>query len=383
MFERLISLPLHSTHSVFLLGPRGTGKTAWLKQHCPQALYIDLLNDDTYTELSARPTRLNDKIPSNYHGWIIIDEVQKIPAILNEVHRLIEGRRLRFILTGSSARKLRAQGVNLLAGRALTYYLHPLTCVELGATVDLEKSLALGHLPLAVTSDQAQKYLSSYVATYLREEVLQEGLTRNVALFTRFLEVASFSQGEVLNYTAISREVGSNRHTVTNFFEIIEDLLIGYRLPVFSKRAKREVVQAPKFYYFDVGVYRTIRPQGPLDSVFEIEGSALETLFLQEARAYNDYFDLGYAFYYWRTRDQKEVDFVLYGPQGFFAVEIKRKAKLDKKDFKGLMAFAADYPQAKLYLLYGGHEVYFEGNVQVWPFKLALEKLCGVLRGQV
>lgn len=382
MFKRLIHIDPQSEHSVFMFGPRGTGKTYWLKQHFGEALYFDLLNDDTYTEFSARPTRLNEKILPNYQGWVIIDEVQKVPAILNEVHRLIEGRGLRFILTGSSARKLKQQGVNLLAGRALTYHMHPLTCRELGGQFDLKRALEFGHLPMAVTSRKVKKYLSSYVATYLREEVLQEGLIRNISLFTRFLETASFSQGEVLNYTAIGREIASNRHTVSNFFDILEDLLIANRLPVFSKRAKRELVNSPKFYYFDVGVYRAIRPIGPLDTSAEVDGAALESLFLQEARAYNDYFDLEYTFYYWRTRDKKEVDFVLYGNQGFFAFEVKRKMRLDRKDFKGLKAFSEDYPEARLYLLYGGQERYSENNVEVIPFKIALENLPEILTGK-
>lgn len=362
-----------------MFGPRGTGKTSWLKTHFNEAIYIDLLNDDTFTELSARPTRLGSKIPNDYKGWVIIDEVQKAPSILNEVHRLIEERHYRFILTGSSARKLRQQGVNLLAGRALTYHMHPLTCRELREKFNLSRDLEYGHLPMAITSNTPKKYLSSYVATYLREEVLQEGLTRNIALFTRFLETASFSQGEVLNYTAMSREIGSNRHTVANFFEILEDLLIAYRLPVFSKRAKRDVVTSPKFYYFDVGVYRSIRPMGPLDSPAEIDGAALETLFLQEVRAYNDYFDLAYSVSYWRTRDQKEVDFVLYGNNGFMAFEIKRKVRLDSKDFKGLKAFSEEYPEAKLYLAYGGQESYFEGDIQVIPYQDLLKNLASIM----
>ena len=369
-------------HSIFLFGPRGTGKTFWLRQHFPKALYFDLLNDDTYTELSAWPTRLSDRIPSGYKDWVIIDEVQKIPGILDEVHRLIEGRGLRFILTGSSARKLRRQGVNLLAGRAFTYHLHPLTCLELGDQFDLERGLNFGHLPLAVTSQEARTDLTSYVATYLKEEVFQEGLTRNMALFTRFLETASFSQGEVLNYTEIGREIGSNRHTVSNFFDILEDLLIAYRLPVFSKRAKREVVASPKFYYFDVGVYRTIRPMGPLDRVEEVDGAALETLFFQEIRAYNDYFELGYSFYYWRTHDKKEVDFVVYGKQGFLAFEVKRKARLNNKDFKGLKTFAEDYPEAKCYLLYGGQNDYYEQDIHVLPFAKVLKELPNLLKGE-
>jgi predicted AAA+ superfamily ATPase len=381
MFKRLIHINPTSKHSAFIFGPRGTGKTSWLKQHFAEALYFDLLNDDTYTEFSARPTRLNEKIPSNYQGWVIIDEVQKIPTILNEVHRLIENRNLRFILTGSSARKLRQQGINLLAGRALTYHMHPLTCRELGDAFELNRSLLYGHLPLAVTRSEAKKYLSSYVATYLREEVLQESLTRNIALFTRFLETASFSQGEVVNYTAIAREIGSNRHTVNNFFDILDDLLIAFRLPVFSKRAKRDLVTSPKFYYFDVGVFRSIRPTGPLDISAEIDGPGLETLFLQEARAYNDYFDLQFSFYYWRTRDNKEVDFVLYGNKGFLAFEIKRKTRLDNKDFKGLKAFIRDYPEATTYLIYGGQESYYEGNIIVVPFYEALKRLPEILVG--
>ncbi len=381
MFERLMTLDAQQQHSIFLFGPRGTGKTFWLKEHFPDAMYFDLLDDDVYTELSARPTRLNDRIPSDYDDWIIIDEVQKVPSILDEVHRLIEGRGLKFILTGSSARKLRQQGVNLLAGRALTYHLHPLTCLELGNKFDLEQGLQFGHLPMAVISKEKKKYLASYVATYLREEVLQESLTRNIALFTRFLETASFSQGEVLNYTAIAREIASNRHTVNNFFDILEDLLIAHRLPVFSKRAKREVVTSPKFYYFDVGVYRTIRPMGLLDSAAEIDGAALETLFLQEVRAYNDYFELDYSIYYWRTRDKREVDFILYGSQGFLAFEVKRKSRLDNKDFKGLKDFAQDYPEARCYMLYGGQADYFESDIRVLPFTKALQNLAGLLRG--
>ena len=381
MFKRLFHFDLTSKHSIFLFGPRGTGKTSWLLTALPESLYFDLLNDNLYTEFSANPTRLADKIPNEYQGWVIIDEVQRVPAILNEVHRLIEQRHLRFVLTGSSARKLKAKGVNLLAGRALTYHMHPLTCVELGERFNLSRALQFGHLPMAIASQSVKKYLSSYVTTYLKEEVLQESLTRNIALFTRFLEAASFSQGEVLNYTAIGRDIGSNRYTVANFFEILEDLLIGYRLPVFRKRAKRDLINTPKFYYFDVGVFRTIRPKGVLDSQAEIDGAALETLFLQEIRAYNDYYDLGYQIYYWRTRDKKEVDFVLYGENGFFAFEIKRKTKLTQRDFNGLRAFSEDYPQASCYLLYGGQTNYHERPISVVPFADALKTLGDLLKG--
>lgn len=380
MFQRLLNTQNYGTDSFFLFGPRGVGKTSWIKDKFKNALYFDLLNDDTYRELLARPVRLSEIIPNNYSDWVAIDEIQKIPALLNEVHRLIENRKLKFILTGSSARSLRRKGVNLLGGRALTYHMHPLTTVEIKDNFNLTKSLQFGHLPKAVTSSNPKQYLQSYIKTYLREEVLQESLTRNLALFSRFLEVASFSQGCILNYTEISREISSNRHTVANFFDILEDLLIAYRIPIFKKRAKRALIAHPKFYFFDAGVYRSIRPKGPLNISSEIDGSGLETLFLQEAKAYNDYFELEYEFYYWRTQNQEEVDFVLYGNNGFIAFEIKRKDKLYSSDFCGLKTFAADYPEANLYMLYGGKEKYTEGNIQVIPIEEALLTLPQILR---
>lgn len=382
MLKRQLQIGTNLEHSLFIFGPRGVGKTSWIKENYPHALYFDLLNDDIYREFLGRPSRLGEKISAKYGDFVVIDEIQKVPALLNEVHRLIENRKLKFILTGSSARSLRRKGVNLLAGRALTYHMHPLTAIELKDQFELQKSLQFGHLPLAYTGGQPEKYLQSYVKTYLREEVLQESLTRNLALFARFLEVASFSQGQVLSYTEIGREIGSNRHTVSNFFDILEDMLIAYRLSVFSKRAKRAVIAHPKFYYFDVGVYRTIRPHGPLDSAADTDGAALETLFLQEAKACSDYLDLGYNFFYWRTKDQKEVDFVLYGNNGFHAFEIKRKEKLYSSDFANLKIFAQDYPEAKLYLLYGGSEDYFEADVHVIPYGNALMQLPKLLIGR-
>lgn len=380
MYNRLLKINPDSKHSVFLFGPRGTGKTSWLRGHFKHALYYDLLDDNTYTRLLAVPTRIADDLPHDFQDWIIIDEIQKAPKLLDEVHRLIEHRHLKFILTGSSARQLRQKGVNLLAGRAITCHMHPLTVVELGRDFNLNTALTYGLLPSIYSHESPANYLASYVATYLREEVLQEGITRNIALFTRFLETASFSQGEQINFTEIAREVGNNRHTIANFFDILEDLLIAYRVYPFTKRAKRELVSSPKFYYFDTGVYRSIRPTGPLDSREEIDGAALETLFLQEFKAINDYFSLGYEVSYWRTTSQIEVDFVLYGKHGFHAFEIKRKQNLAKQDFKGLQAFKKDYPEATCHLLYGGSHTYVEQGVTVRPFEEALRDLTCLIR---
>jgi uncharacterized protein len=366
MYPRLFQPP--PKQSFFLFGPRGVGKTAWAHEQFPDALFFDLLDHQTYTQLLAAPQRLGDRIPQGYKGWVVVDEVQRVPELLNEVHRLIESRRLRFVLTGSSARKLRRRGVNLLAGRALTRHLHPLTALELGKDFDLRRALRWGCLPLACTSEKPQDYLNSYAATYLREEVQQEGFARNIGAFGRFLEAASFSQGSVLNMAAVARECAVSAKVVEDYFSILEDLLIGVRLPVFTKRAKRRLITHPKFFYFDAGVFQAIRPRGPLDAPEQIHGPALETLFLEQARALNDYRDLGYRLHYWRTAAGDEVDFVLYGERGLRAFEVKMAQNVRPDDLRGLLRFRADFPQAKAYLLYLGNRRWHESGVEVLPF---------------
>ncbi|HVX00489.1 MAG TPA: AAA family ATPase, partial [Candidatus Babeliaceae bacterium] len=258
MYKRLLERPLQGDQSFFLFGPRGTGKTSWLKEKITERIYIDLLETGTFMDLSARPDRLEQMIPKGFTGWIIIDEVQKVPQLLNEVHRLIEGRHCKFILTGSSARSLKKKGVNLLAGRALSFKMFPLTALELGPDFNIQKSLQFGHLPYVYSKKDEQSihdYLDAYTQTYLREEVMQEGLTRNVGAFSRFLEVASFSQGSVINMSEIARETSINRKVIEDYFQIIEDLLLAQRIPIFTKRAKRKVISHSKFFFFDTGVY--------------------------------------------------------------------------------------------------------------------------------
>lgn len=381
MYTRLLKIEPESPKSFFLFGPRGTGKTSWVKATFPDSVYIDLLDADFYMALQPNPKRLNQYIPANFKGWIVLDEVQKIPQLLDEVHRLIENNRYRFILTGSSARKLRKQGVNLLAGRALRYAMYPLTAEELGNDFDLQRALLYGQLPSVISEPRPQLYLKAYVSTYLREEVLQEGLTRNLMTFSRFLEVASFSQGSLINMSEIARETGVTLKVIINYFEILEDLLQSFFLPVFTKRAKRRMVSHPKFYYFDVGVYRTLRPMGPIDSPNEISGVAMESLFLQEIRAINDYMQYDYQFYYWRTTYGVEVDIIAYGPKGLLAFEIKSKAYIDNNDLKGLKAFKEDYPEAKLFLISGGTLREYHDDIQVIPIEIALKELMKILGG--
>lgn len=379
MYSRLLAPP--KAKSFFLFGPRGTGKTTWVKSAYPKAVYLDLLEAELFNALLANPQRLANYIPINFTDHIIIDEIQRVPELLNEVHRLIESSHYKFILTGSSARKLRKGGQNLLAGRALTYYMHPLTAVELKTDFNLDHSLQFGHLPSTFSETDPKKYLASYLSTYLEEEIRQEGLTRNLSAFARFLETASFSQGSVINTSAIARESAIERKVVDNYFSILEELLIGYRLPVFTKKAKRKLISHVKFYFFDTGIYRTLRPTGPLDMPEIIEGTACESLFFQELLAINDLCNLGYKMYYYQTATGVEVDFVLYGERGIFAFEVKRTNKLPPTVFKGLKTFQKDYPTAKTFLIYGGDRVMREGNIAIWPIKKALVELPQILSG--
>ena len=377
MYSRLVKEP--ENKSFFLFGPRGTGKTTWVKQAFPDAVYIDLLESRLYNDLLADPQRLQNLIPNNFNNWIIIDEIQKIPELLNEVHRLIEKYNYKFILTGSSARKLRRKGPNLLAGRAINRSIYPLTAMELGNDFKLSHSLVFGNLPSVYVESNPGDYLESYIKAYLVEEILQESLTRNLSGFSRFLEAASFSQGCVLNISEVARECAVERKVVESYFTILEDLLLAYRIPIFSKRAKRKLLSHPKFYFFDAGVYRTLRPMGPLDTPEEVEGISYESLFFQELKAVNDYYGLGYKIYYWRTGSNLEVDFVLYGNRGLKAFEIKRRNKIPSSEFRGLKAFIKDYPTAKAYFIYGGERLMSEGAIDIIPMEYALKNLPAIL----
>jgi uncharacterized protein len=378
MISRNFTAP--KRESFFVFGPRGVGKTSYLRAHFPEALYVDLLEDETFNQLNASTQRLEGFVAGAKQHDVIIDEVQKIPRILDEVHRLIEQRAARFILTGSSARKLKRGGVNLLAGRAETRFMYPLTARELGNRFDLEQALISGMLPQAYLSSTSKRFLASYITTYLKEEIQQEGLTRNLGAFSRFLEAASFSQAQVLNISDVARQAAIERKVVEGYFTVLEDLLLGVRLPVFDKRASRDMTAHPKFFFFDAGVYRAIRPKGPLDRPEEIDGAALETLLFQELRALIEYFELDLKLFFWRTRAKLEVDLVAYGELGIFAFEIKRTARLKSEDFAGLRAFGEAYPEARRILLYGGARRLVQSGIDVIPVEEGLSGLLDILR---
>lgn len=353
----------------FLLGPRGTGKTSWATHHYPEALRIDMLDPETLRLFSARPERLIEAVEGNPKRLqVVIDEIQKLPALLNVVHLLIERKAGRqFILTGSSARTLRRQGVNLLGGRAEQKHLHPYLAVELGPRFKLATAVRQGMLPLVWAAEDPAATLQAYNGLYLREEIQMEGLVRNVGSFARFLEALSFSHAAVLNLSNVSRDCQVSRKTVEGYLEILEDLLLGFRLPVFGRRAKRALASHPKFYFFDPGVFRANRPAGPLDAPQELDGLALEGLVAQHLRAWCDYSEGGHRLHYWQTRSQVEVDFVVYGASGLWAIEVKNSTQVRPEDLRALASFGEDYPQSRRCLLYRGKDRFQRDGVLCLP----------------
>jgi predicted AAA+ superfamily ATPase len=307
---------------------------------------------------------------------IVLDEVQKLPELLEVVHALIEQKKgQQFVLTGSSARKLRRAGVNLLGGRAVQVTLHPYMATELGDRFELNKALNRGMLPIVWGAKDPEETLKAYNGLYLREEVQMEGLVRDVGAFARFLEAISFSHAAVLNLSNVSRECQVKRKTCEGYLEILEDLLLGFRLDVFSKRAQRQLATHPKFYFFDTGVFRANRPKGPLDAPEEIDGAALEGLVGQHLRAWCDYSKGQHSLHYWQTRSKVEVDFVIYGESGIYAFEVKNAAKVRSADLRPLKAFGQDYPSAQRILLYRGTERFVREDILCLPCEAFLKAL--------
>ncbi len=362
--------------SFFLFGPRGTGKSTWLERHIQDALTVDLLEPDTCRRFMARPELLTDLVEGNPDKkTIILDEIQKVPELLAVVHQQIERSSLRFILTGSSARKLKRSGMDLLAGRAVLAFAHPFMASELGRDFNLARSLLLGTVPVVLGSAEPEETLRAYVMLYLREEVAAEGLVRNIGNFARFLEAISFSHASLLNVSEVARDCEVSRKTVEGYVSVLEDMLLGGRLPVFSKRAKRHLINQSKFYYFDAGVFRSVRPKGPLDRPEEIDGGALEGLVYQHLRAWADYSPGGNQLFFWRTKSGTEVDFVVYGESQFCALEVKNSKKVNRSDLRGLKAFRQDYPECSIVLLYRGRDRLLIDDILCLPCDEFLQQL--------
>lgn len=344
--------------SFFLLGARGTGKSTWVEKAYPKSLRVDLLLPEEERKYLARPERIRELAEAaGPHGIVVIDEIQRAPGILPVIHSLIEEEtKVLFILTGSSARKLRREIGNLLGGRLLLRYMTPFIASELGPAFSLSKALKVGLIPMIWQAPDPEEKIRNYVGVYLKEEVQAEGLVRQIGNFARFMEIASFSHGGLWNSTEIARESQVKRTTVDNYLHILEDLLLAFILPVFTRRAQRALVGHSKFYYFDTGVFRALRPQGPMDKEQEIEGPALEGLIAQHLRTWVLAQKQTHQFAFWRTQTKLEVDFVIYGPRGFWAIEVKRSIDLQPDDVKGLKAFHEEYPEASCFILYNGKQ---------------------------
>jgi len=341
---RLLRLPDTSGRSCFLWGPRKTGKTTWLKQELPEAIYIDLLRTQTFAEYASRPALLQERFeewPDSAKSWVVIDEVQKVPSLLDEVHWLIENRSARFLLTGSSARRLRRGQVNLLGGRAWRRELRPLTLQEILPSHpkwDLESILHRGLLPAHFLCEQPQEELRSYVADYLHHEIAAEALTRNLPAFSEFLRVAALGNGEILNLENCAREVGISARVVASYYDILGDTLLGERLPAWRQRTSRRLIRGDKFYLFDVGVSNFLARRRPRRGTPEF-GKSLEHLVWMELQAYRAYRQPDLEMHYWRTSHGLEVDFLVNGKE--LAIEVK-SGRVHLPDCKGLSALADD-----------------------------------------
>ena len=341
MYDRAIDLNEVLRHrSLFLFGARQTGKSTLVHRRFPDAVFFDLLEADTFRELSARPEYMRQTLPPGTR-LVVIDEVQKLPSLLDEVHLMIEREKdLRFVLTGSSARKLKRGAANLLAGRAWVARLHPLVSAEVGPGRLLER-LERGSLPAVLDSERPREDLKAYVGTYLQEEIRAEALTRSIENFSRFLTVAATCNGEQLNYTSVGSDAGVPPRTVREYFQILEDTLIGYQLPAYRKTVKRKPVATSKFFFFDVGVANMLLKRSEVVPGSENFGKALEHLVFLEIRARLDYSRADLPLSYWRSQSGFEVDF-LVGDR--VAIEVKGSPRVTARDQGGLRALAEELP---------------------------------------
>ena len=345
MFTRALNLPRPGVESFFLWGPRQTGKTTLLREAYADQPWIDLLKAEEFRRYTARPELLRqevESIPDVSRVQFVIDEIQKVPALLDEVHWLIEHRGLSFALCGSSARKVKRGAANLLGGRAFRYELHGLSAVELGRDFDLDRMLNHGYLPRIYQANRPGRMLEAYVADYLKEEVAAEGLVRNLATFSDFLDIAALSDGELVSFSNIARECAVSSPTAKSYFGILEDTLLGTWLPAYRKRPKRRVILSPKFYFSDVGVVNRLARRGELLPGSELYGKAFENWVFHELSTYRSYRDRDRPLSYWRLASGVEVDFVLGDMR--LAVEAKSSASITADHLKGLRRLVEDHP---------------------------------------
>ncbi len=346
MFSRVLPLPKKPSQSLFLWGPRQTGKTTLLKNVYPKAFRVDLLQNDLMMRYLRAPSVFREEVMALPAGQVVvIDEVQKVPALLDEVHFMIQEKGRVFVLCGSSARKLKRGHANLLGGRALRYELLGLSRQEIGASFDLQMALNTGVLPAHYGHKNISLALRGYVENYLREEILHEGLTRNLPVFSDFLRIAAIGDTEIVNLSNIARESGVSVATVRDHYGILTDTMIGAFLPAYTQRQKRRTIQAPKFYFRDVGVVNHLARRGKIEPGSELFGKAFENWMFHELSVHSCYSEKFYDLTHWRLTTGVEVDFILGAAE--VAIEVKAKDRITSDDLKGLMEFKKEYPKVK------------------------------------
>ncbi|MFU8844825.1 MAG: ATP-binding protein [Bacteroidales bacterium] len=359
--------------SAFLWGARQTGKSTLLKMLYPDAIYFDLLLSNGFERFQRNPELLREILEvADPSSLVIVDEIQRIPALLNEIQWIMVNRNRRFILSGSSPRNILRSGGNLLGGRAIRYELYPFVYPEI-PDFDLLKALNNGLLPRHYLSSSPQKLLSAYIGSYLKDEIMAEARIRNISSFSRFLEVAAFSNGEMVNYTNIASDCGVSSPTIKEYFQILEDTLTGRFLPSFQKKPKCRVILAPKFYYFDVGIANYLLKRGRIKAGGESFGKAFEHFIYQEMHSHSSYSDLNYPISYWRTASKLEVDFILGDHEA--AIEVKSTPLAGIRHLKGLQRFAEEYTVKKLILVSNDPYPRQVGDVRIMPWKIFLESL--------
>lgn len=375
--KRVLNLDkLLKNRSVMLLGPRQTGKSMYINKQLqePVLAYFNLLDQATLLNLSTDLTRMRQEIESKLptKGIVVIDEVQKIPQLLDEVHLMIEKHSLRFLLTGSSASKLRRSGVNLLGGRARSRNFHPLTALELGEKFILIKAMNHGLIPFHYFSDLPNEDLRAYIGQYLAEEIAAEALVRNIPAFARFLEVAASCNTQQINFSAVASDAQVNRQTVQNYFQLLNDTLVGSFLPPYSKGAKRKTVSAPKFYFFDMGVVKSLRRLSNIEVSSKDFGDFFEHFIYLELCAWRDYNNPDAHLSYWRTKNQHEVDFII---DDSVAIEVKSSSHITPKHLKSLKVFSEEQPNSKAIVVCQEKEERLLDGISILPWQLFLEKL--------
>ena len=376
--KRFLNLDLPKGQSAFLWGARQVGKTTFLMDRFPQATFFDLLDTKLHLELVKSPWLLRERLMGNTpevrQQPVVLDEVQKVPALLDEVHWLIENQGIQFILCGSSARKLKRGQANLLGGRAWRYEMYPLVSKEID-DFDLLRALNNGLIPSHYLAANAKRPLQSYARDYLKEEVFAEGLTRNIPGFSRFFDAMGFSHGELTNYSNIARDVGIDSKTVREYYQILVDTLLGRFVEPYSRRSNRQVItRAAKFYLFDVGVAGAITDRRIPEARGEQFGRALEHFILMELAAHAAYTELDYRIRFWRTKSGKEVDFIL--GDGEVAIEVKGSNRIDRTDLKGLNAFADDHkPKHSLVVCTEDRPRLTDDGIRILPWRHFLDQL--------